>query len=182
MVKGIVWPVFCCLLLCFATALAQNRNDDASPRPLEVYAKWKTQTFGKAGEVKPHQAMVAITQRVDETSARIDSALIGEIAGGYLLKIIPLVYLSNADGGTTETVAGEDTVATVTAETMTFPSVLTTFAKVTPDTNALKLQWVIKRKTANENSDEKPAPSVTTVIMHLKTEPISNVTIITREN
>jgi hypothetical protein len=178
MVKGIVRSVFC-LLLCSMTALAQDRSDDASPRPLEVYAKWKAQTFG-TGEVKPHQAMVAITQRVDEISARIDSALIGEIAGGYLVKIVPLVYSTSADGNTAETVAGEETIATVTAETMTFPSVLTTFAKVTPDTNALKLQWIIEGKAVGENSDEKPSPSVMTTVVHLKTEPSSVVTAVTR--
>ena len=177
MVKKIVWSVFC-LLVFSMTALAQDRSDDVNPRPLEVYAKWKAQTFGETGEVKPHQAMVAITQRFDETSARIDSALIGEGANGYLLKIIPLV-ISTADGNSTEAVAGEETIATVTAETMTFPSVLTTFAKVTPDTNALKLQWIIERKSEDENSDEKPSPSTMTVIIHLKTEMSSVVTAVT---
>lgn len=178
MVKGIVWSVLC-LLLFSVTVAAQDRNDEASPRPLEVYAKWKAQTFG-TGEIKPHQAMVAITQRVDETSARIDSALIGEIPGGYLVKITPLVYSTGADGNSVEAIVGEDTIATVTAETMTFPSVLTTFAKVTPDTNALKLQWIIESKAADEDGSEKPAPSTTIIIVHLKTEPISNITSITR--
>lgn len=177
MVKKIIWSVFCLLILSM-TALAQDRSDDTSPRPLEVYAKWKAQTFGETGEVKPHQAMVAITRRFDETSARIDSALIGDGANGYVVKITPLVYSNNADGKPIETVVGEETIATVTAETMTFPSVLTTFAKVTPDTNALKLQWTIERKAADANSDEKPSPSTMTVIVHLKTELISNVTAI----
>ena len=179
MVKGIIWSVFC-LLICSLTVLGQDRSDDTTPRPLEAYAKWKTQTFGETGEVKPHHAMVAITQRVDETSARIDSAQIGDGADGYLVKIIPLVISTSADGNSTEAVAGDETVATVTGETMTFPSVLTTFAKVTPDTNALKLQWIIKRKAADENSDEKSAPSVMTVIVHLKPEPSSVVTAVIR--
>jgi len=181
MVKKIVWSVFCLLLIPSLTAFAQDRNDAAAPRPLEVYAKWKAQNFGETGEVKPHQAMVAVTQRFDETSARIDSALIGEIPGGYMLKILPLVILPDADGKTTETIDGEETIATVTVETMTFPSGLTTFAKVTPQTNALKLQWVIERKkAADENSEERLAPSVITTIVYLKNEPFSNVTAIIR--
>jgi len=152
MAKKILWSVFCLLLIPSLTAFAQDRSDDAAPRPLEVYAKWKAQNFGETGEVKPHQAMVAITQRFDETSARIDSALIGEIPGGYLLKILPLVISTDADGKTAEAVDGDETIATVTAETMTIPSGLTTFAKVTPQTNALKLQWVIEsKKTAYEH-------------------------------
>lgn len=181
MVKKIVWSVFCLFLIPSLTAFAQDRSDAAAPSPLEVYAKWKAQNFGETGEVKPHQAMVAITQRFDETSARIDSALIGEIPAGYIFKIIPVVISTDADGKTTETIDGEETIATVTAETMTFPSGLTTFAKVTPQTNALKLQWIIERKkAADEIGEEKLAPSLTTVIVHLKYEPESNVTAIIR--
>ena len=180
--------VLAILLITSATTFAQAEKNSARPGLMTVYEDWKQKELAKQGELPEHLAMVVISQRIDESRAQLDFALINKINGGefgneLMLEIQPMLTIRDADGKAVDSQAlGLPTRTSIKADDanddLSSPTTVSVTVPADSRADAVMVKWILSKRT----NDEKQALSENTMHLLLGEAPNSALMAITKSN
>jgi hypothetical protein len=141
-----VFGVLACLF-----AVRVGAQQDTST--IDAYLKWKAQALANLPADTPHYCLVAIPQRLDGNSAKIDFLAVGKMRG-FSLDIQPLRITKNADGKYFEEKVGGITKNTVQGqrEIAGKQSTLRSIIPITNETNGFEIRWQVDREDGEMNN------------------------------